>query len=271
MGGIVAPVLLMFGLTHTAASSASLLLNAEGAFTALLAWFLFKENFDRRIAVGMMLIIAGAAALSFTGEFRFDNLWPTLAILGACLAWGIDNNLTRKVSLNDASWIASIKGLVAGAVNVMLAIGLGARTPTIAAVASAAAMGFFAYGVSVALFVVALRHLGTARTGAYFSVAPFFGALLALLLGDSITPQLIAAAVFMAAGVWLHLTERHVHEHAHEPLEHEHEHVHGDDPHHEHEHDAQIVAGVKHTHRHRHVSLRHTHAHFPDSHHHHDH
>jgi drug/metabolite transporter (DMT)-like permease len=270
-GGIVAPVLLMFGLTHTPASGASLLLNAEGAFTALLAWFLFKENFDRRIALGMMLIVAGAAVLSVRSGLRLADLWGTLAILGACAAWGIDNNLTRKVSLNDASWIASIKGLFAGTVNVLIAIGLGARPPSIPDVMAAAVIGFLAYGVSLALFVVALRNLGTARTGAYFSVAPFFGAMLALLLGDAITPQLIAAALLMAAGVWLHLTERHEHEHGHEPLEHEHEHVHGDDPHHDHEHEVDVAPGEKHTHRHHHVALRHTHPHFPDSHHQHGH
>src|SRR3954463_9056737 len=130
-GGIVAPVLLMFGLAGTPASGASLLLNAEGAFTALLAWFLFKENFDRRIAVGMILIVMGAAILSFKGEFRVADLGSTLAILGACFAWGIDNNLTRKVSLTDSTWIASIKGLIAGVVNLLLAMGLGARVPAL--------------------------------------------------------------------------------------------------------------------------------------------
>jgi drug/metabolite transporter (DMT)-like permease len=270
-GGIVAPVLLMFGLAKTPASGASLLLNAEAAFTALLAWFLFKENFDRRIAFGMLLIIVGAAVLSVKSGLRLADLWGTVAILGACMAWGIDNNLTRKVSLNDASWIASMKGLVAGAVNVTIAIALGAHMPSIANVTSAMAIGFLAYGVSLALFVVALRHLGTARTGAYFSVAPFFGAVLAVFLGDAVTSQLIAAAALMAAGVWLHLTESHEHEHGHEPLEHEHEHTHGDDPHHEHEHGEPVAAGTRHTHRHRHVALRHTHSHFPDSHHQHGH
>jgi drug/metabolite transporter (DMT)-like permease len=261
----------MFGLVGTPASGASLLLNGEGAFTALLAWFLFKENFDRRIASGMILTVAGAAVLNFRGQLHLADLWPTLAILGACLAWAIDNNLTRKVSLTDATWIASIKGLVAGTVNVLLAFALGAHRPALGDVEAALVIGFLAYGVSLALFVVALRHLGTARTGAYFSVAPFFGAVLALLLGDSLTPQLIAAALLMAAGVWLHLTERHEHMHEHEPLEHEHEHIHGDDPHHEHEHEARVSPGMRHAHRHRHVALRHSHTHFPDSHHRHGH
>jgi len=270
-GGVVAPVLLMFGLSSMAASGASLLLNAEGAFTALLAWFAFKENFDRRIAAGVALIMGGALLLSWQGEARLAGVWPALAILGACFAWGIDNNLTRKVSLTDATWIACVKGLVAGAVNLMLAIGLGARFPAAGDIASAMILGLLAYGVSLTLFVVALRHLGTARTGAYFSVAPFFGALLALALGDPITLQLLLAAVLMAAGVWLHLTEQHSHEHVHEPLEHEHEHVHGDDVHHDHEHDPPVAPGTRHSHPHRHAPLKHAHAHYPDAHHRHGH
>lgn len=268
-GGVVGPVLLMFGLTGMPASGASLLLNAEGLFTVLLAWFAFKENFDRRIALGMAAIVAGAAILSWPGELHFAGLWPALAILGACLAWGIDNNLTRKVSLTDATSIASIKGLAAGAVNLTLAIGIGAQMPPVRAVAGAMIVGLLAYGVSLALFVVALRHLGTARTGAYFSVAPFLGALLAVMLGDAITPQLLVAGTLMAVGVWLHLSERHEHEHFHDALEHEHEHIH--DEHHRHEHDPPVAAGTRHTHRHRHEPTTHSHHHFPDAHHRHGH
>jgi drug/metabolite transporter (DMT)-like permease len=270
-GGVVGPVLLMFGLTGMHASDASLLLTAEGAFTALLAWFVFRENFDRRIALGMAAIVAGAAILSWPDDLRFAGAWPALAVVGACLAWGIDNNLTRKVALTDATWIASIKGLAAGTVNLALAIVLGARMPELPDIAAAMLLGLLAYGVSLALFVVALRHLGTARTGAYFSVAPFLGAVLALLLGDVLTQQLVAAGALMAFGVWLHLTERHEHEHVHEALEHEHEHAHGDDPHHEHAHDPPVAPGTRHTHAHRHEPVRHAHAHFPDSHHRHRH
>lgn len=185
-----------------------MLLNAEGVFTALLAWFAFKENFDRRIALGMVAIMAGATVLSWPGEARFSGLWPALAVLGACFAWGIDNNLTRKVSLSDATWIASVKGLVAGSVNLVLAFGLGATVPPLPNLAGAMVLGFFAYGVSLALFVVGLRHLGTARTGAYFSVAPFFGAVLAITLGEPVTLPLIIAGVLMAIGIWLHPKNR---------------------------------------------------------------
>lgn len=268
-GGIVGPVLLMLGLSGMPASGASLLLNAEGVFTALLAWFAFKENFDRRIAFGMAAIVAGAIVLSWPGEARFTGLWPALAVLGACFAWGIDNNLTQKVSLSDASWIASVKGLVAGSVNLVLAFALGANWPPLPNLAGAMVIGFLAYGVSLVLFVVGLRHLGTARTGAYFSIAPFFGAILAIAMGDVLTWPLVIAGALMLLGVWLHLSERHEHEHIHEVLEHIHEHTH--DAHHQHTHDSPVAPGVKHTHWHRHEALTHTHAHFPDAHHRHHH
>jgi drug/metabolite transporter (DMT)-like permease len=268
-GGIAGPVLLMLGLTGMPASGASLLLNAEGVFTALLAWFVFKENFDRRIALGMAAIVAGAIVLSWPGEALFAGLWPALSVLGACCAWAIDNNLTQKVSLSDATWIASIKGMAAGSVNLILAFALGATWPPLSNLVGAMIVGFLAYGVSLVLFVVGLRHLGTARTGAYFSVAPFFGAVLAIAMGETVTLPLLSAGALMALGVWLHLTERHGHEHAHEALEHEHEHIH--DEHHHHAHDAPVEPGAKHSHRHRHETLTHAHAHFPDAHHRHSH
>ncbi len=268
-GGVAGPVLLMTGLSGMPASGASLLLNAEGVFTALLAWFIFRENFDRRIALGMAAIVAGALLLSWPAEVRMASLWPTLAVLGACLAWGIDNNLTRKVSLNDAAWIASVKGLVSGSVNLLIAFSLGAHLPALPLLSAALLLGFFAYGVSLALFVVGLRHLGTARTGAYFSVAPFFGALLAILMGEPVTIPLIAAGLLMALGTWLHLSERHMHRHVHEALLHEHEHVH--DEHHQHAHDYPVAADCKHRHLHQHVPLTHSHTHFPDAHHRHSH
>ncbi|EDR57686.1 integral membrane protein [Yersinia pestis biovar Orientalis str. MG05-1020] len=276
-GGIIAPVLLMVGLTGMPASGASLLLNAEGVFTALLAWFAFKENVDRRIALGMVIIIAGAVVLSWPEEVlnwwpkeaQFAGLWPTLAILGACFAWGIDNNLTRKVSLNDATWIAAVKGGVAGVVNLALAFALGATLPPLANLAGALLVGFLAYGVSLALFVIGLRHLGTARTGAYFSIAPFLGAVLAVALGDTVTIPLLIAGLLMAIGIGLHLTEQHEHQHTHDEMIHEHEHIH--DEHHQHRHDFPVDAGTAHKHRHQHLPMAHSHSHFPDSHHQHKH
>jgi len=269
-GGVAAPVLLMYGLTRMPASGASLLLNAEGMFTALIAWFAFRENFDRRILAGMLLIVGGAGVLSWPGEADFGSAWPALAVIGACLAWGLDNNLTRRVSLADATFIAMAKGLAAGAVNVALALALGVSLPATMPLAAALAVGFLSYGVSLTLFVLALRDLGTARTGAYFSTAPFAGAVIALaFLGEPLTWQFCAAALLMAAGVWLHLSERHEHEHHHEALEHEHAHEH--DEHHQHRHDRPVPPGMRHSHRHRHEPLTHKHPHFPDAHHRHEH
>lgn len=269
-GGVVGPVLLMYGLTHMPASGASLLLNAESVFTALIAWMAFKENVDRRIAFGMLAIVIGAVILNWPESTSIANVAPALAVLGACLAWGIDNNLTRRVSLNDATWIAAMKGLVAGSVNLALALGIGAALPSIPFILGAAVVGFGAYGVSLALFVVGLRHLGTARTGAYFSVAPFFGAVIAVpLLGEAVTPALVLAGLAMGLGVWLHLTESHHHVHAHEPLEHEHAHQH--DAHHRHPHVAGMTTDGVHRHRHTHEPMTHDHAHFPDAHHRHPH
>jgi drug/metabolite transporter (DMT)-like permease len=272
-GGVAGPVLLMLGLAGMQASSASLLLNAEAVFTALLAWFVFKENVDRRIALGMLAIVAGGVVLAWPGRMDWPGWQPALLVTGACLAWAIDNNLTRKVSLTDASWIAMVKGLAAGSTNLALALALGAAWPPLPLVAAAALLGLFSYGVSLVLFVLGLRALGTARTGAYFSVAPFFGALLAVAaLGEPLTWPLAAAAVLMALGVWLHLTERHDHRHAHEPLQHTHEHVHGlDDEHHEHVHVPPVPAGTRHAHAHQHEPLVHAHPHYPDAHHRHGH
>jgi drug/metabolite transporter (DMT)-like permease len=268
-GGVIGPVLLMFGLLNGRASDASMLLNAEGVFTSLLAWFVFRENVDRRIAAGMLAIVAGALVLSWPGNARLSGAWSSLCVLGACLAWAVDNNLTRKVSLSDATWIAAVKGLCAGAVNLGLALLWDNRFPAWPSVAAAMAVGLVAYGVSLALFVVGLRHLGTARTGAYFSVAPFFGALLALVMGEPVTQALLLASVLMAIGVWLHLTEHHEHWHTHDAVEHEHPHVH--DAHHRHAGAGDDAPGTRHSHVHRHEPLRHTHAHFPDVHHRHDH
>ncbi|MBK7648320.1 MAG: EamA family transporter [Betaproteobacteria bacterium] len=272
-GGMIGPVLLMIGLSAMPASGASLLLNAEGVLTALLAWFVFHENFDRRIALGMLAIVAGALVLSWPSDAQFSGAWPALAILGACFAWAIDNNLTRKVALADASFIAMVKGLVAGITNLVLALLAGALWPAPGVVAQAALLGFASYGASLTLFVIALRHLGTARTGAYFSVAPFFGTLLAiLLLNEPVTPQLLVAGLLMALGVWLHLSEQHEHGHRHEALEHTHEHVHGEnDSHHDHEHPGPVLSGTRHTHRHQHAPIEHAHSHFPDAHHAHKH
>ncbi|MGZ5865980.1 MAG: DMT family transporter [Xanthobacteraceae bacterium] len=265
-GGVIGPLLLMYGLSRTDAATASLLLTLEGAATALMAWFIFHENYDRRIALGMACLVGGAAVLSWKGTPTVDTLVGPLAIAGACIAWGLDNNLTRKVSLSDPLQIVQLKGLIAGPFNLVLGFVLGASLPGISVAAIAGIVGFIGYGISLALFVVALRGLGTARTSAYFSVAPFIGSAIAIfMLGDPVSLQLIVAGVLMAAGVWLHLTERHEHAHVHEVLAHAHPHVH--DEHHHHVHTAADPPGEPHTHFHEHKPMRHVHSHVPDMHH----
>ncbi len=269
-GGILGPVLLMLGLNTTPASTASLLLNLEGVFTALLAWYAFKENFDRRIAAGMGLIVGGGALLSWQGAAGLTLPLGSLAVAGACLCWGIDNNLTQKVSAGDPFQVAAIKGVVAGTVNLVIALSLGARMPGAQDLAGPLLVGFLGYGCSLVMFVLALRHLGAARTGAYFSLAPFVGAGVSLvLLREPVGPLFLGAAALMGFGVWLHLTEKHEHLHTHEAMEHSHRHVH--DEHHQHPHDAAVDPNEPHTHWHRHEPLTHRHPHYPDIHHRHAH
>ena len=266
-GGVAGPLLLMLGLLRTEAVSGSLLLNVEGLATMGIAWIVFRENVDRRLLLGAMAIVAGAIALSWEGHGIKIDLGAAL-IVGACLAWGIDNNLTRKLSSADPVLIAMIKGLAAGTVNTCMAFLSGAALPPTGTIAASAAVGFLGVGVSLVLFVLALRHLGTARTGAYFSFAPFIGAVVAVaLFHEPLTPKLAFAGLLMGVGLWMHLAERHNHEHAHEYLEHEHSHEH--DEHHLHTHDGAVKE--PHSHWHRHEKLRHAHSHYPDLHHRHRH
>lgn len=269
-GGGVGPVLLMLGLALTDAATSSLLLTLEGVLTALIAWLVFREHVHARLIWGMGAIALGAAVLAWSGAPTLTAGLGPLLIAGACLAWGIDNNLTRKVALNDATVIAMLKGLFAGAANLGLAVLAGAHLPPVGPAIGSMIVGFAGYGVSLVLFVLALRELGTGRTGAYFSTAPFIGALLAVAVFDApFTPVLVGAGALMAIGVWLHLTETHAHEHLHEALAHEHAHVHDD--HHRHEHGLNDPTGEPHTHWHVHKAMRHAHAHYPDAHHRHGH
>ena len=263
-GGVVAPVLLLAGLSRTPAATASLLLNLEGALTALIAWFIFRENFDRRIAVGMVAILLGAVLLSWSG--RGDLNWRALLVAAACAGWAIDNNLTGRISAADPMQIAMIKGLVAGGVNGVIALARGVSPPAVSVVFLAMLLGFGSYGLSLALFVRGMRLMGTARTSAYFSTAPFVGALLSLLVpGERPSGRLAVAGLLMGAGVWIHLSERHSHVHTHEPMEHTHAHRHGE--HHRHTHSPSDPPGEPHSHPHRHEPMTHDHPHYPDIHH----
>jgi drug/metabolite transporter (DMT)-like permease len=267
LGGAVGPALLMFGLARTTASAASLLLNLEAVLTALLAWVVFRENADRRIVLGMFLIVAGGVVLAWPSAAWPNSDWlGSVAVAGACLCWAIDNNLTRKVAASDALFLSALKGLAAGSVNTLLFLLFARTAPTWSAAPLAMLVGLLGYGVSLVLFILALRGLGAARTGAYFSTAPFIGAAIAITaFGEPVTPAFVVAAGLMGLGVWLHLTERHDHEHVHEPVEHTHPHVH--DAHHRHPHAFPWNGQEPHTHPHRHEAMTHRHPHYPDIHH----
>jgi drug/metabolite transporter (DMT)-like permease len=270
-GGVLGPVLLMLGLRHTPAAAASLLLNLETVFTAVLAWLLFRENAGAGVVLGMLCIVAGGAVLAWPADASApSNLLGVAAIAAACLCWGLDNNLTRKAATADALFIAGSKGLVAGSVNLALALSLGARLPPPAFVISALAVGLAGYGLSLVLFILALRGLGAARAGAYFATAPFIGVAIAICaFHEPVSGAFWIAAGLIGFGLWLHLREHHEHLHTHEPLVHSHPHVH--DEHHQHAHDGgENVAGL-HSHEHVHGVLTHGHAHYPDLHHRHGH
>lgn len=269
-GGVLGPVLLMIGLVSTPASTASLMLNLEGVLTAVIAWMVFKENVDRRVFLGMIAIVAGGVLLSWSRDVQIGIPWGALAIVSACACWAIDNNFTRVVSAGDPVQIAAIKGGVAGIINIAIALVLGYRLPDVSHIAAAGIIGLCGYGISLVMFVLALRHLGTARTGAYFSTAPFVGAALSLLLfREAPESGFWVAGGLMAIGVWLHVSENHEHEHQHQAMAHEHRHVH--DEHHQHTHAFDWDGVEPHSHPHEHEPLVHSHAHFPDMHHRHEH
>lgn len=268
-GGVLGPVFLMTGLASTDAASASLTLNLEAVTTLAIAWLVFREHVDTKLFLGAVAIVSGALLLSYQGGFG-NGGWGMPLIALACLSWGIDNNLTRKISAVDPVFLAAAKGMVAGLVNVALAEVIGAEWPAPGIVISAMVLGFVSYGLGLVLFIMALWHLGSARTGAYYGTAPFLGALAStVLLGTPMTATVIIAGALMAFGAWLHLAERHTHEHTHEDLEHDHSHVH--DAHHQHAHGKNDPPGDQHAHPHRHTAITHSHRHWPDLHHGHSH
>ncbi len=268
-GGIAAPVLLLRGLAGIAASGASLLLSAEGLLTTLIAALVFREAVGRRVWAAALLMVVAGALLAYAPGATLGHSLHALAVLAACALWGLDNNLTRPISGGDPVVTAMIKGLAAGAVNFALSRLAGESWPAAPAVGSALLLGSFSYGASLLLYILALRHLGSARTAAHFGTAPFIGAALSvLLLGEPVTATLASAFALMLVATGLVLTEQHGHLHRHEALEHSHRHRH--DAHHQHSHDRS-EGPEPHTHWHRHEPLVHAHPHLPDLHHRHPH
>jgi len=269
-GGIVGPLLLLVGLTRVSGVVGSLLLNLEAPFTMLLAVVAFHEHMNRREVLAAAAIVAGAVALGYAPGEVSGQLVGGLAIAAACACWGLDNNLTQKLSLRDPVAIVRFKTLGAGACSLALALLVGQRLPPAGALAAALVLGLFSYGVSILLDAYALRLLGAAREAAFFATAPFIGALLSIpLLGERVDATRAAGALLMVAGVAILLRARHGHRHVHAAMEHEHVHVH--DEHHRHPHALDDPAGEPHSHLHRHEPLDHEHEHVSDLHHRHRH
>lgn len=271
-GGILAPIISMLSLQSTPASTASLLLNFEGVATTLIAFFAFKENIGKRVAIAIAFITLSSIILSWD----FSNHWGisvgALGIILACVCWGIDNNLTRNISSKNPFTIVAVKGLGAGLFSLCLSMLIGNQLPQLKIALLAMLLGFFSYGLSIVLFVLAMRNLGSARTSAFFGAAPFIGALLSFVIYRSM-PDLtfIIALPIMILGTILLLKDKHEHFHIHEPVIHEHKHNH-DDGHHNHVHeDIPNYMNISHSHMHQHEAVEHTHPHMPDINHRHSH
>lgn len=269
-GGILAPVLLLVGLERVTGSTGSLLLNLEGPFTLVIGLAVFDEHLGRRAMFGAAAVFAGAALLSIGGPGGSGDPVGALCIAGACLLWGVDNNLTQSLTLRDPFSLVRVKACAAAVVNTTLALALGAALPSVLAVMAALGLGAISYGASIILDAYALRMLGAAREAVIFATAPFVGAIVALpVLSETLSTADVVAGLVMAVGIALVLRERHVHEHVHEPVEHEHKHIH--DQHHQHDHQPQDTSDDPHSHVHRHDRLVHAHPHVSDLHHRHPH
>lgn len=280
LGGVVGPMALVQGLARLPAATSSLLLNLEAVFTLAIAVLLGREHLGRRGLLSAGLTIAGAVVLS-EGSLRGANGVGSALIALASLAWGIDNNLSQRLSLRDPIQIATFKAAAASLPMLTLAMVLGHGFPSVPVSLELLAIGALGYGISIWLDLLALRDLGAAREAVLFSAAPFVGALFSLaILREPFSATLLVAAALMAAGVMLLLREQHSHWHRHDNLRHAHRHWHdprGGDPHHAHHHaqadliDTPVDRPFWHAHEHQHEQLEHAHGHVSDAHHRHSH
>jgi len=267
-GGIIAPIALMTGLTVVSGFATSLLLNLEGVATAIIAVLVFNEYAGKRLWLALLFMTFAGVLLSWSPEQSTINLGGLLLIVLAMVCWGIDNNLTQRISNKDPTQIAELKGIVAGTASLSLAVLLGMQIPLDSTILFALVLGALSYGFSLVLFIKALEGLGSSRTGAFFSFGPFIGAVASvLILGESVTWLMLAAAALMVVGVWMLLTERHGHTHRHERTVHDH--VHETDQHHQHVHPE--GQNGRHSHEHVHEEMVHGHVHWPDMYHRHEH
>jgi drug/metabolite transporter (DMT)-like permease len=267
-GGVLGPVLMLFGLARISALTGSLLLNLEAVFTILLAVIVFHEHLSRSLAAASGLVVLGALLLSYQPGSLGGGVLGVMAIVGACLSWAIDNNLSQRLSLRDPTAVVLLKTAGAGLTSLALALATGHTLPTPTFLVGGVVVGSLGYGASLICVMFALRYLGAAREAAWFSTAPFIGAAIAIpIFGLLPTAAEWLGMALMISGIFLLVRERHSHVHSHEPIEHDHSHVH--DEHHQHEHEGPVAE--PHSHPHRHDPIIHEHPHVSDLHHRHRH
>jgi drug/metabolite transporter (DMT)-like permease len=270
LGAVMAPIALAWGLQHTSATSASLLLNFEAVFTVLLGWLFFREHVGRRVAFAVTLMVLAGTFLVVAGRPDAGDVgWGAIAIVLATLGWALDNSLTRPLADLDPTHVVRWKAGLGALLSFALSLALRQQLPEAIPAVALLVCGATGYGFSLRLYLLAQRQIGAGRTGSIFAIAPFAGAAAAWAMGDR-APALptLGAAFLFGIGVYLHMTEKHGHLHTHEPVEHEHAHRH-DDGHHDHAHDPPVAG--EHSHPHRHEERTHAHPHAPDAHHQHRH
>lgn len=269
-GGILGPVLMLFGLQRLSGFTASLLLNLEAPLTMTLAVLAFREHLSRREIAAAVIITGGAVLLRAEPGAARASLAGVFCIAGACLSWALDNNLSQRLTLRDPTRAARFKTVSAGLTSLVIALFLGEKTPRLDSALTIFVVGALGYGASLVLDNYGLRILGAAREAAIFSSAPFVGAAGALVLLHE-RPSLwqLAGGALMLTGVVVLLRARHGHRHVHAAFTHEHAHVH--DEHHQHAHGRDNQTREPHSHAHTHTAIEHDHPHTSDLHHRHRH
>ena len=243
---IIAPILLMLGISMTNSANVSLLNNFEIVATSIIALVIFKEIISKKLWIAIFLVTIASIILSFEGKGAFVFNKGSLLVLAASRCWGFENNCTKMLSNKDPIEIVTIKGCFSGLGSIIIALIIGEKFPDLIWLFTVMLLGFIAYGLSICLYIIAQKHLGAAKTSAYYSVAPFLGvAFSMLLLHEKPTLQFYIAFLIMIIATIIMvkdtITLQHTHEHEHI---HSHEHRHGD-----------IVHTHMHSHKHTHLHI----------------
>lgn len=211
-GGIAAPFLLMWGIAHAPGSTASLLLNLEAALTALIAWGVFRDRLGNRVVFGLVLVTIGGVIISTSKSSGGVHFTASLAVAMSCVCWAVDNNCTARLRDVISAQFTFWKGILSGGVLLgVFAFMRAAPLPDHRTIVEAFLLGTCCHGIALLAFVIAMKQLGASQTTAYFAIAPFVGASMAvLLLGEPVSARLLLSAALMAVGVIALLTARDV-------------------------------------------------------------